>query len=193
MERFRQVVTTLISQGRPIKLYCGAGLVPRPGFINLDRVMMAPRFALSNPEQYFIFPFVDHAWPVPDNCVDYIFHEEFIEHISQFKQIQFLAETRRVLKPGGWHRVNTPNRITTMKQLSDFGKGYAGVWTGEAKWGHISVLAPSALKEIAEMVGYREVVLTARNQGRSPFAERDLRPLREGDEADAHIFADLLK
>jgi hypothetical protein len=193
MERFRRVITKLISQGRLIKLYCGAGLVPRPGFINLDRVMMAPRFALSNPEQYFIFPFVDQAWPVPDNCVDYIFHEEFIEHISQLKQIGFLAETRRVLKPGGWHRVNTPNRITTMKRLSDFDKGFAGVYTGEAKWGQISVLTPSALKEIARLVGYSEVVFTARHQGRSPFTEWDLRPRRERDGADAHIFADLLK
>ena len=57
-------------------------------------------------------------------------------------QFQFLAETLRVMKPGSWHRVNTPNVITAMKLHSNFKKGFRGVYTGEEKWGHISIFSP---------------------------------------------------
>jgi Glycosyl transferase family 90 len=192
-ERFRQVVVKLVRDGKPVKLYCGAGPVPRVGFLNLDIVAMAPRFFASNPEEYFIFPFAEGRWPLPDDCVDYIFHEDFIEHLPQLKQIQFLAEALRVMKPGSWHRVNTPNLITSMKRFSKFSEGFTGVYTGEEKFGHISIFSPLALKEIAELVGYREIVFTARNRGLSRYAERDFRPGPDRDEVEGNIFADLLK
>ncbi|HKD36151.1 MAG TPA: class I SAM-dependent methyltransferase, partial [Pirellulales bacterium] len=192
MERFRHAVTKLILEGRPVKLYCGAGLAPRSGFINLDRALLAPRFALSNSEEYVIFPFVDWRWPIPDDCVDYIFHEGFIERISRHKQIQFLAQARRVLKPGGWHRVITPSRITALMPSSDFPRRFTGVYTGDGKSGPISLLTPSTLREIAELAGYSKIVFTGRNQGRSPYAEPDLPQLAEGGPTN-NIFVDLLK
>jgi hypothetical protein len=198
MERFRQTVLKLQSEGLPVKVYCGAGYVPRKGFLNLDHVMNAPGFMVDNVNEYFVFPFAERQWSLPDNCVDYIFHEDFIEHIGQLAQIQFLAETRRVLKPGGWHRVNTPNILASMKGNSNFAEGFRGVYTGETKWGHISIFSPSMLKEMAELVGYREVVFTTKNNGVSPYAEKDFRPLPTDtspvrDEILGNIYADLLK
>jgi hypothetical protein len=194
MDIFCQVVERLTQEHRPVKLYCGSGTSPKTGFLNLDVIMVSWSFYIKHPQELFIFPFADRRWPLPDNCVDYIFHEDFIEHLSQLQQIQFLAEALRVMKPGSWHRVNTPNLITAMMHFSDFRQGFTGVYTGETtKWGHISLLTPLALKELSDLVGYREVVFTQRSQGLSCFAEPDSRPGPDRDWLEANIFADLLK
>ena len=142
--RFRRQVEWLTGSGKPVKLYCGAGRIPRLGFLNLDRTVESPNFMAAHPDEYFIFPFADTGWGIPDNSVDYIFHEDFIEHISQLQQIQFLAETLRVLKPGCYHRVNTPNLLTSMRRHSDFKAGFAGVYTGEMEWDHIAIFTPAS-------------------------------------------------
>jgi hypothetical protein len=192
--RFSKRVSWLIDHGNSVKLYIGCKNVPRPGFLNLDIAIYAPEFAGNNSDEYFIFPYADRPWGLPDGTVDYIFHEDFIEHVSQLQQIQFLAEALRVLKPGQYHRVNTPNLLTAMKRNSDFSKGFEGVYTGEQTlWGHISLFTPASLKGMAEMVGYREVVFTTRNQGGSKFSEYDFRPLDDRDEIFGNIYADLLK
>jgi hypothetical protein len=192
--RFGREVLKLRAEGKPVKIYCGAGTVPIEGFLNLDFQILAPtNFAINKFEEYFIFPFVEEPWDLPDNCVDYIFHEDFIEHITQLQQFQFLAETLRVLKPGCWHRVNTPNVLTAMKIHSNFKKGFRGVYTGETQYGHIYILSPNSLKEMAELVGYREVVFTTRHQGVSPYATKDRRPGPDRDDVLGNIYADLLK
>lgn len=194
LARFRSRVAQLVARNEPVKIYCGCGDIPRDGFLNIDIVMMAPTFSVRNYSNYFIFPFADIEWSIPDNTVDYIFHEDFVEHVDQLQQIQFLAEALRVLKPGAWHRVNTPNLIASMKQNSDFAKGIRGVYAGEKEqWGHIALLTPDYLKEIAFMIGYREVVFTTKSHGVSPFAEADIRPLSDRDGVFGNIYADLLK
>jgi SAM-dependent methyltransferase len=191
--RFSRTVSWYIDVQKPVKLYIGCGRVPRPGFLNLDITVYAPEFSVYHSDEYFIFPFADRPWGLPDNSVDYIFQEDFIEHVSQLQQIQVLAEALRVLKPGQYHRVNTPNLLRAMKLHSDFSKGFVGVYTGELQWGHISLFTPGSLKEIAEMVGYREVVFTTKNHGVSAFAEQDFRPQADRDEIFGNIYADLVK
>lgn len=50
------------------------------------------------------------ALPLPDACVDVIVSFETLEHLSE--QDQFLAELRRVLRPGGLLIISTPDRDT---------------------------------------------------------------------------------
>ena len=193
LERFRLKVEALNAAGEPVKIYCGCGGIPKPGFLNLDIVVGAPEFSMSNPSEYFIFPFVDVPWPIPDGSVDYICHEDFIEHITQLQQIQFLAETLRVMKPGSCHRVNTPNLIEAMRRHSDFSKGLGGVYTGELQWGHISIFTHESLREIAEMVGYSKLVFTKKSEGTSPYAVAEYRPGGDRDQERGSVFADLFK
>ncbi len=47
--------------------------------------------------------------PFPDNSLDYIFGEQFLEHLTFQEGQDFLAEAYRVLKPGGLMRQSTPN------------------------------------------------------------------------------------
>jgi hypothetical protein len=191
--RLSKIIRTLNAAQEPIKIYVGSGTVPRRDFLNFDITMAAPAFAVERPAQYFIFPFADMPWDIPDNSVDYIFHEDFIEHIDQLRQIQFLAEAWRVLKLGCFHRVNTPNLLTAMKQHSSFQEGFKGVYTGERGWGHISIFSPLSLKELAELVGYREVIFTTKNHGVSPLCAPDNRPGPDRNELTGNIYADLLK
>ncbi|MFW0786717.1 class I SAM-dependent methyltransferase [Gordonia sp. CPCC 206044] len=48
--------------------------------------------------------------PLPDGSVDVVVNFQVIEHL--WDQAQFIAECRRVLRPGGRLLISTPNRIT---------------------------------------------------------------------------------
>src|SRR6202008_1495158 len=50
------------------------------------------------------------ALPLPDGDVDVVVNFQVIEHL--WDQGQFVAECRRVLRPGGVLLMSTPNRIT---------------------------------------------------------------------------------
>lgn len=47
--------------------------------------------------------------PFPDESIDIVFTEQFIEHLSQVQAIHFLSEAHRILKPGGIIRQSTPD------------------------------------------------------------------------------------
>ncbi|MDH4185905.1 MAG: class I SAM-dependent methyltransferase [Nitrospira sp.] len=132
--------------------------------------------------------------PLEDNSVDVVFHEDFLEHLDQRSQVLFLAEMLRVLKPGGIHRVNTPDLIQSMLKHSTFSRGAAGVYVGEwDKHGHKNVLTAKMLLEMAMMVGYREINFTGRDGSASPLLPNEYRPDPHDREEDGNIFADLIK
>jgi len=49
------------------------------------------------------------AIPIPSDSVEYIFTEQFIEHLSFDEARHFVCEARRILKPGGVLRQATPS------------------------------------------------------------------------------------
>lgn len=131
-EHFAAAVATRLDQGKPVRLHFGCGSKRINGFLNVDRVAWTvdTNVWLQHFENYFVFDFANQPWPIPDQCVDYIFSEDFIEHIPQKLQIAFLAESFRVLKPGCFNRVNTPCLRYAMTR-SNFAKGFAGVYFTE--------------------------------------------------------------
>ena len=192
---FGERVASLISEGKPVKIYAGCGSAPIIGFLNLDIRPHRPEHDRTfDDRELFFFPFTDHPWPIPDNSVDYVFDEDFIEHVPQKNQFCFLAETLRVLKPGCWHRVSTPCLHATMKRHSQFATGMRGVYTGEWDiWDHIALFTRNSLEETARIVGYREVLFNGKYQGVSPHRALDTRPGDDRDQLLGNIFADLLK
>ena len=178
----------LIARGKPVCLHFGCGPRRIDGFLNIDKYPY-----LTHAADYFNFDFVERAWPIPDSCVDYIYSEDFIEHIPQKSQLAFLAESFRVLKVGAFNRVNTPCLRASMQQ-SDFARGFSGVYFEEYdKWSHIALFTPASLQEMASITGYRHVFLTAKSRGTSPHAVADTRPGGDRNELVGNIFADLLK
>lgn len=47
--------------------------------------------------------------PFPDGSVDAVYHSHLLEHLDREAVPGFLAEVRRVLKPGGIHRIVVPD------------------------------------------------------------------------------------
>lgn len=134
------------------------------------------------------------ALPLPGSSVDVIFHEDFLEHLNQRDQIAFLAETLRVLRPGGVHRVNTPNLLSSMRDHSNFKRGYVGVYLDEwNKHNHLSLLTPDILQELALMIGYSEVQFNGRDRSVSQEIPLEYRPDLNDRPESGNIFADLIK
>jgi len=84
-----------------MKLHIGCGTVYRAGWINVDNnsdhniTKLDLNWDVSNPIPY------------PDNSVDFISSEHFIEHLPIQTAIKFLKECKRVLKIGGVIRTST--------------------------------------------------------------------------------------
>jgi predicted SAM-dependent methyltransferase len=82
------------------RLNLGSGGHNAPGWINVDISFR------SRPD---IILDLTRALPLPDASVQFIFTEDFIEHIEKEQCQAFIKECRRMLKPGGVLRVRTPN------------------------------------------------------------------------------------
>jgi len=186
---FAERVRATNDSGRPVCVHFGCGHRRISGFLHVDKHRLLGHF-----EDYFIFDFAESEWPIPDASVDYVYSEDFIEHIPQRSQLAFLTESLRVLKVGGFNRVSTPCLRASMEAHSDFGKGFSGFYFGEYdKWGHISLFTQNSLQEFALMVGYRNAFFTAKGRGTSVHAVPDNRPGGDRDQLVGNIFADLLK
>jgi SAM-dependent methyltransferase len=189
-------VRDLSERNETVKLHLGPGPTPKVGFINIDKFKNVENrgFFDRYPQDYVVYPFAERSWPLPDCSVDYIYHEDFIEHVPQKNQFLVLAEALRVLKPGGIHRISTPCLIQSMRTHSNFMLGFAGVHVDEwDRWGHAALLSRASLEEMALVVGYRCVYFTAKSKSMSPFASDDSRPHADRDQVLGNVFADLLK
>ncbi|OHA05193.1 MAG: hypothetical protein A2934_02765 [Candidatus Sungbacteria bacterium RIFCSPLOWO2_01_FULL_47_10] len=187
---------------RPLRLHFGADIRILKGWINIDISPYTKPDDYPFPDSkdirggradYFQIDFREAPLPLSDGSVDLVFHEDFIEHLTQKEIVQFLAETYRVLKTGGIHRINTPDLLSSLGKNCDFTRGIAGVKCEEwDKYGHHNVLTRNFLKELAKAVGYREVVFNGRNKSLSKDVPQEYRP---GDDRsdDEQIFCDLVK
>ncbi|MHA1380660.1 MAG: class I SAM-dependent methyltransferase [Candidatus Helarchaeota archaeon] len=190
-----------------VKLHFGCGPRILKGWINIDLKFVPyqkfmkyytnkyyPKEIRGNRSDFYVLDITKENLPLPNNSVDVIFHEDFIEHLNQRDQIIFLAETFRVLKSGGIHRVNTPNLLVSMKEKSNFSEGRNGVHVKEwNKHLHFNILTPSMLEEFAKMIGYSKIVFNSKNNSSSSLVPLEYRPdVRDRPEI-GNIFADLIK
>jgi len=100
---------------------CGCGRYLRPDCLNVDRLEMADpagnaprpgtiaRVAVDNGTFYYLQHDLEKAFPLPEAAFDWGYSEHFIEHVSAPQATAWLAEMRRVIKPGGLLRVTTPD------------------------------------------------------------------------------------
>lgn len=84
-----------------LKLNCGAGSHPLPGWINLD---IAPGPGVD------VVADLGAGIPYPDASVDVIHSEDFLSCLPRIEQVRcFLGEARRVLRPDGCMRLLLPS------------------------------------------------------------------------------------
>jgi predicted SAM-dependent methyltransferase len=91
-------MTARSAPDRPLRLHVGSGGRRLDGWVNIDRKRL---------------PGVDRVLDVrrglPYTCVEAVFAEHFLEHLTLDEARRFLADCRRVLAPGGILRISTPN------------------------------------------------------------------------------------
>lgn len=191
---FGERVADLVSTDKPVCVEIGFGGLPTIGFLNVD----AFDHGNANPQfndRYYIFPFARMPWPIADNVVDYIFHQDMYEHLEQHEQVRLLAESFRVMKPGAVHRINTPDLIWSLRTRSDFSKGMAGVyneWYGDESR-HRSVPTRQSVEELGRLIGFRMVVQTVKHVSSSPHFAGEYRPGDDRDQLLGNVFIELIK
>jgi predicted SAM-dependent methyltransferase len=181
-ERFKTTAEEWMKAGRPLRLQLGFGRHP----------LREERESADFFDSTFIFNW-PAGLPLPDDCVDFVFHEDMFEHLNQREQYQLLAEVKRVLIPGRFHRINCPNLEYVMRTESDFSKGRDGVYDEWAAWHHVVVPTKASLEEQARIVGYSRVHFNGKNQTVSGVKFRERRPGGQYDQVEYNIFADLEK
>lgn len=88
----------IIAAADPCVLNLGCGPQRLPDCVNVDLYFPAElRLDLTRP------------LPIPEASVDAICSQHFIEHISREAGERLIAECVRVLRPGGWLRMSTPD------------------------------------------------------------------------------------
>lgn len=106
----------------PIKLniggrFCMDGKANFCGWVSVDRKGGWFHHSISH-----TFP---DPMPLPDECVDAILSEHFLEHITQDHGVQVLEDCARVLKPTCRARIAVPD---TNHPLHESSKGQRSAW-----------------------------------------------------------------
>lgn len=84
----------------PLRLHVGCGRARMAGWLNID-IQALPGVDLVAD--------VTKGLDVPDGSAEVVYAEHFLEHLPLADALRFLAEVHRVLAPGGWVRLSTPN------------------------------------------------------------------------------------
>ena len=101
-----------------IKANIGCGHRFHEDWINLDAMPADPtvlRFRCGQP------------LPFDTDLVDFVYSSHMIEHLRPNDGLEFLRECRRVIKPGGWIRLATPDfEVLLIEYLGNLKRGLAG-------------------------------------------------------------------
>lgn len=114
--------TPRYSQNVPLRLNLGCGPNCRPGWLNIDLFDSAADLQLD----------LRRRWPFSDSSVAYIYSEHAFEHFEFSQEVpHFLAESLRVLQPGGIFDVGVPD---TEWPLRGYGNPHHDYWPFAPTW-----------------------------------------------------------
>lgn len=139
-----------------IHLGCGTHIIP--GFDNLD----------AHPALGGIVCDLRQGLQYPDNSVDFIFSEHFLEHIERDQGLLLIQECYRVLKIGGTIRTTVPDlRFVVDDYLAGKIDRYPGAWEPRTpcamlnecmgEWAHRFMYDISELKLLHEEAGFKDI------------------------------------
>jgi predicted SAM-dependent methyltransferase len=164
------------------KLQIGAGSSRPPGWLNSD----------IEPRDHLVYLDATTRFPLEDDSFHYVFSEHVIEHLTLDGGATMLAESYRVLAPGGKVRIATPDLLQLIALFRDDKSEAARQYlTGKLEWHdwprHPTpecVILNLQLREFGHEFVYDAATLTAALQ-RAGFEGVRLVPLGVSD--DPHL------
>jgi len=98
--------------------------------------------------------------PFPDQSVDGVYHSHLFEHLDRDAVAGFLAEVKRVLKPGGVHRIVVPDlEFEARRYLASLDDAVAGTATPtEHEWNILLLIHQMVRREswgTSQRTGFR--------------------------------------
>lgn len=149
---------------------CGSGelwLALRGRFrtcIGVDAV----RYEGLPPDVEFHAADLDAGLPLPDASVDAAAAVEVIEHLENPRA--FVRELTRVVRPGGWVVVSTPNQLSALSLLTLAIKGRFSAFQDASYPAHRTALLEIDLRRIMAECGLGDVAVTFTRLGRLPLS-----------------------
>jgi predicted SAM-dependent methyltransferase len=134
----------------PLRLHVGSGPERLEGWVNVDRQELPGVDLVAD---------VTGGLPLQDGSAEAVFAEHFLEHLRLDHAIAFLHEAHRVLAPGGWLRLTTPNLewvVAThyLDRSSDPASQALGLNLGFHGWSHRFLWNRALLGEALEACGF---------------------------------------
>jgi 2-polyprenyl-3-methyl-5-hydroxy-6-metoxy-1,4-benzoquinol methylase len=106
--------------------------------------------------------------PLPDASVDAAAAVEVIEHLENPRA--FVRDLARIVRPGGWVVVTTPNQLSALSLLTLAVKGRFSAFQDDAYPAHRTALLEIDLRRIMTECGLRDLAVTYTRLGRLPLS-----------------------
>lgn len=108
--------------------------------------------------------------PLSDGSVDAAAAVEVIEHLENPRA--FVRELARIVRPGGWVVVTTPNQLSALSLLTLAVKGRFSAFQDDAYPAHRTALLEIDLRRIMTECGLQDLAVTYTRLGRLPLSGR---------------------
>ena len=157
---------------------------------------------------------ISRRLPIPSDSVDGVFLEEVIEHVPFEAGRKLLVECKRILKPGGWIRLSTPDPEWLVRVGSDesptqsqfaireaerfFGRrvesagliGLALLNLSIYSHGHCCIYTWGALRSLLDSVGFHAVVRSCYRDSSSVGGKYDSHADRFNHEPELSLYVE---
>jgi 2-polyprenyl-3-methyl-5-hydroxy-6-metoxy-1,4-benzoquinol methylase len=104
--------------------------------------------------------------PLPDDSADVVAAVETIEHLENPRA--FARELTRLVKPGGWIFVTTPNQLSLLSKLTLMLRNEFNAFRAGSYPAHLTALLEVDLRRIAGECGWADVAVEYSRSGRMP-------------------------
>ena len=108
--------------------------------------------------------------PLPDGSADVAVAVEVIEHLENPRAL--VRELTRLVRPGGWVVVTTPNQLSLLSKLGLVLLDEFPMFRGANYPAHLTALLEIDLRRMAAEGGWRQVAVAYTGSGRAPGTGR---------------------
>lgn len=161
--------------GKPVLVQLGSGSDLHPDFINGDFFHIPLLMRRPKPDCSLD---ITRPFRCPDRCVDGIFTQHTLEHVTPCQALRCLKECRRVLRPGGRIRVVVPDAEKYVMAIAGrgpvpyHGRTYAlpieALRVVAQDFGHRSLWSADLMRRYLTHAGFRDVPIRSFGRGGDP-------------------------